>query len=307
MAGKVGGKYVKQRIVFFLYIKTMDKGRIIFIDVIKCICIIWLVGLWHMSNYTSYEGVFAHYILNDYGSCLTKTSLHLFTFFTGFFTNVYFSTGNHNSVGFYIHKLKKTYILFALSAITLYFIPNPWDGGSWMSFSQLAFSLFGLGIIYPTPAPNTLWYMNMILFFYIIAPLLLSSSYLRSIGKVLTVFIMAAVILKLSGGAVFDGRFFWYFPTFILGLFCPTIILNRIWSIRTSTSKLGRWNILKLICHISESCIVVYLFHRQFVYVFHQWLGIPLMITAFLVFICSYLLYAQYNRFIKKTLGPSLR
>lgn len=284
----------------------MDKGRVIFIDIIKCISIIWLVGLWHMSNYTSSESVFAHYILNDYGSFMTKISLHLFTFFTGFFTNVYFSTSNHNSVGFYIHKLKKTYILFALSAITLYFIPNPWDGGSWMSFSQLAFSLFGLGIIYPTPAPSTLWYMDMILLFYIIAPFLLSSSYLRSIGKVLTVFIMAAVILKLSGGAVFDGRFFWYFPTFILGLFCPTIIRDRILSIKTSTSKMGRWNIVKLICHISESCIVVYLFHRQFMYIFHQWLGIPLMIAALLVFICSYLLYAQYNRFIKKMMRPSL-
>ena len=285
----------------------MDKGRIIFIDVIKCICIIWLVGLWHMSNYTSYEGVFAHYILNDYGSCLTKTSLHLFTFFTGFFTNVYFSTSNHNSAGFYIHKLKKTYILFALSAITLYFTPNPWNGGRWMTFSQLVYSLFGLGIIYPTPAPNTLWYMDMIVLFYIITPLLLSSSLLKRISKAIIVFIMAGLCLKLSGGAIFDGRFFWYFPTFILGLFCPTIITDHILSISTSPSKLGRCNILKLICHISESCIVVYLFHRQFVYVFHQWMGIPLMITAFLVFICSYLLYAQYNRFIKKTVRPSLR
>lgn len=262
-----------------------------------------------MANYTNSESVFAHYILNDYCSCITIISLHLFTLFAGFFTNVNFATRNtwkHSIANFYIHKLKKTYILFALSAITLYFIPNPWDGRSWMTFSQFVFSLFGLGIIYPTPAPNTLWYMDMILFFYIITPVLLSSSLLKRISKALTVFIMAGLCLKLLGGAIFDGRFFWYFPTFLVGLFCPTIIRERILSIKTSISKLGRWNIVKLICHISESCIVVYLFHRQFMYIFHQWLGIPLMIAALLVFICAYLLYALYNRFIKKTMEPSL-
>lgn len=125
-----------------------------------------------------------------------------------------------------------------------------------MTFSQLVYSLFGLGIIYPTPAPNTLWYMDMIVLFYIITPLLLSSSLLKRISKAIIVFIMAGLCLKLSGGAIFDGRFFWYFPTFILGLFCPTIILDHFLSISTSPSKLGRCNILKLICHIS-SCLFI--------------------------------------------------
>lgn len=147
----------------------------------------------------------------------------------------------------------------------------------------------------------------MILLFYIVAPLLLSSPYLKSFAKILTIFIIAAVILKLSGGDLFDGRFFWYFPSFLIGLFFPAKIRDRMLSIRTSTSKLGRWNILKLICHISESCIVVYLFHRQFMYVFHQCMGCPLVITAILVFVCSYILYVQYNSFIIKMMGPSYR
>lgn len=55
-------------------------------DIVRCLCILWIVGVWHMKDYLSLD------ITDEamhFGELITTSLLGAFTFMSGFFLKKY--------------------------------------------------------------------------------------------------------------------------------------------------------------------------------------------------------------------------
>lgn len=138
------------------------------IDLVRGISILWIVGVWHLLDYTSYS-------VSDSMLCanITKSVLFGFMFLSGYFikNNVIHSFAELKE--FYIKRLKRFYLLF-LVACTLLFISGFLNlGGAWFSSSrQFIYTITGVSALTTIPMAPTFWFMSMLMLFYLITPII---------------------------------------------------------------------------------------------------------------------------------------
>lgn len=181
-------------------IMTYNNNRNISYDLLRVVCMIWIVCIWHLTDY--YKGTdFYDLIHKSTLSKITTISLAAFTLMSGLFLGKYNVENMKDIVHFYIKRLGRIYILFALSLFTLYFIPHPVEGNVYIKdLSCLAYSLVGMSML-KTPAPSTLWFVEMLLVFYFFTPILLLCK--NRLGKKQETFLAILILLFLyifSGG-----------------------------------------------------------------------------------------------------------
>ncbi len=134
------------------------KDRVISIDIARVLCMIWIVGFWHMGAYVGIDNI------NFGNGTVTHGALAAFTFFSGLFLG-------KKSIGaweFYKARFVRLYPLFFLSCLIVYI-----GKGGINYFAHLLCSLTGLSIFMPPHTP-TLWYVDMLLVMYALTPLLVS-------------------------------------------------------------------------------------------------------------------------------------
>lgn len=180
-------------------------GRIYYLDIARSLAVIWIVGFWHLREYLPHS-------LSFFGDAnMTDVALGVFMLLSGFFLAKYhFTCFRHDAWVFYKKRFIRIYILYAISAITLYVSGyNP-------GFRLLVTTLTGTALYIP-PQPNTLWFLTMLLNFYVFTPFIHSENRRSFLLRILTLYLFLLGARMFFGGI--DFRFFWCFPLYCFGLY----------------------------------------------------------------------------------------
>lgn len=180
------------------------KERIRYIDTVRSLAMLWIVGYWHLIQYSG-EGYIEKYtFLGEV--YITMVMLGLFMFLSGYLCGRRKFERKDEIWTFYKKRFWRFYLLYALSALLLYALG--FINGKLVLFTTLtALSSFIL------PQPNTLWFMSMLTFFYLITPLL-KKNYVYGGG----IFLIIIALHYLIPGGI-DNRLFIYYPIYSCGLY----------------------------------------------------------------------------------------
>lgn len=193
--------------------------RVSSLDNARALCVVWIVGFWHMIGY--WEPLYKLPISYD-NVCqiVTWTTLAAFTYFSGYFLGNKNITSFENVKEFFKRRLHRFYILFFISCTTLFLggiiLSSHGAGQLWfLTIKDYVYSLLGISTYVGNP-PATLWYFCMLMSFYFITPVLLwkdTVSYKVSIG-----IIIECIIFLLAEYGESDHRNYLYFPFYLLGI-----------------------------------------------------------------------------------------
>ncbi|MBW8191632.1 acyltransferase [Neiella marina] len=211
--------------------------KIVSIDYLKAIAVLYIVGYWHLFNYTEhYPGYYTLYTL-----MLAKTVLGLFALVSGFFISKSISRGTIS--GFYIKRVARIYPLYLLSVAVF------WVAGLITSESALA-STMSLSMFWGE-APMTLWFISMIMSFYLFAPALKWAgrsklSYVAFGFAVITALIGIYELMP-EGPAGVDFRVILYFPCFAAGFYLGRFKIQQhlAWSFAIGLAAVMLLSLLK--------------------------------------------------------------
>lgn len=204
----------------------MTNNRDYRIDIVRALCVLEIIAFWHMmDNLPSGNGLTGFAL--SLGKMSTHTSLAAFGFISGLCLSKYKFENKRDVWYFYKKRLIRFYPLLLLSSLSLliagFVLHRPWFTG----FGQFVSTITGVNIFSP-PLAFTLWYFSMIMFFYIITPLILSMK-LRC-KKILVAITILLVVLLLD--VLFmnvDRVFYLYYPFYALGLIVPSESLTYIY------------------------------------------------------------------------------
>lgn len=267
----------------------MQNNRIYQLDLTRALCALWIVSFWHMQYYVPYafrpQGA-----VEETCRTLTDAVLATFTFLSGFFLKKYSFRSVTDAGRFYVKRLLRFYPLYALSAVLMEAI----CGGT---AAELVSSLLGYAIFTRTTL-QTLWYINMLLVFYLLTPLLPQFHADRG-RKGRLVLCSAVALLFYAASAPFaDPRLLFFFPFYLLGLNTDMETLQRcsgwmaiavalmaevllfalmpqVAATKVMETALGAYLLLAASLHAPEHCVTkqvsfiatgsmcAYLFHRQ--------------------------------------------
>ncbi len=232
---------------------------------------LYIVGFWHLFYYTDAFPEFHNPFTHEF----TQIVLGLFVVISGFLVGC--SARNSTSlIHFYRTRLIRIYPLYALAVILFYF-KGINDGVASIKSLILISMFYG-------PAPQTLWFITMLMLFYFATPFLLKIA-----GNSATYFLLIIAILTIAftlfgATKTLDQRMLFYFPCFCIGIYCSRHGLkNDFVNLRSALLLFGLWLILLSIG------INSWIFNK---------LEIILMILS-----CSYLIfaisYSNENKFKK--------
>lgn len=209
-------------------IKTKKRDSIF--DIVRALCAIEIIAFWHLSNYLPEAHSYSPQTLHI-GEIITWGCLACFTFMSGFFLSKYKTTSLADVVGFYKKRLTRFYIIYLLSAGSLFIGGLLFHQPFFTDTKQFILTILGLGC-FNYPYPPTLWYFCMIMFFYMITPLLslqISNKWRYAIGGGI---LLTLLIIKFCGILNIDERLIVYFPFYLLGLFIDKSAVEKVKNIR---------------------------------------------------------------------------
>ncbi|NOX32295.1 MAG: acyltransferase [Deltaproteobacteria bacterium] len=133
------------------------------IDLLRGLSILYIVGFWHLLNYTR--------VIHNYNNIITYRItwivLATFVLISGYFLGGKY-INQHTLFAFYKKRLKRIYPPYFI-AIFVFTILGLSDKITSIK-AILSISMF------IRPAPRTLWFITMLLFFYLMSPLFISLS-----------------------------------------------------------------------------------------------------------------------------------
>ena len=178
----------------------MERDRKIEFDVARALCVIWIIVFWHSSDFFSKR--YCLFLTKNF-SYLTDSILATFTFMSGYFLSKYRFENTTDIFVFFKKRIQRFFIPLLVSSCILYTI------GWYESIAQLLIQMLGLSM-FVLPAPKTLWYFSMIIFFYLITPILLNKK-----GWIYAVILYFLLCLLLN---IIDKRILIFLPFYICGL-----------------------------------------------------------------------------------------
>lgn len=192
--------------------------RILSFDIAKCLCTLWIVGVWHLYGYSS-----TSLMDNIFGQSVTVVVLSCFMFISGLLSQKYFFNDKMECLKFYKKKALRFWILLLISCASLHFA-GVIIGKTWFSDSlQLLLCMLGFSSFFP-PIPGTVWFMSMLMLFYELTPIVKRNNYKNTLisgGIIYCLFI----IVQLCGHPI-DRGLFVYFPFYLVGLIFPFRIIQ---------------------------------------------------------------------------------
>ena len=198
------------------------KSRNISIDIIRTISCLYIIGIWHLVEYTSFawkDGAFAYI-----GALFTTVAMGAFSFVSGICMQKYHFSKFQDCIYFLKKRIIRFYPLFFISAFSLlcagFILSSHW----FIDNSQFILTITGLSLLFPPTAP-TLWFISMCMLFYYLTPFILwKRSENKPIMTFLRVFILILIIYichYLSKGYFIDFKLLIYLPLYALGLLFP--------------------------------------------------------------------------------------
>lgn len=182
-------------------------SRNLTIDIIRVVCIIYIIAIWHVSDYTSLFSMD-----NDVCYSFTCAAMGAFMFISGFLLKGKYDIDSFIDI---IRFVKRRFIrIVPLYIIAASYFVLVGDIQWW----RILLSLIGLSS-FIQPMTNTLWFVEMILLFYLLYPLLWSrhseTTILKAVVVYLAVWLLNGIFYDI------DVRFFYYFPCFVFGMILP--------------------------------------------------------------------------------------
>lgn len=311
----------------------MRSNRILEYDILRSLAVIWIIAIWHLANYFSTDSVIGRITDNCICEHITYVMLSLFMFLSGLFTNTGGADTN-NVKAYYIKKMKRFYPLYVMASLTLYLTTIPHHISFYSSISQLILSLFGVAT-FLNQAPSTLWFMDMLLFFIMITPML--TFFGGKVCKVTVMVVLYALIYVASVKMnIIDLRFVRYAPFYFVGLLLTPsnflelsekhglkalllatliILVGKhhffIDMIMYASLIIGETNLVSVICRgmnifflrniigiISYSSMCAYFFHRQ-LYALGVMSHLMVYIIPCFIFCISYYIQKVYDKILK--------
>ena len=199
------------------------KARNIGVELLRGCSILYIVGFWHMLDYTK---AVPHY-KNIVTYRLTWIVLGSFVFIAGYFCGRHFiKVKTRSTLSFYLRRFMRIYPLYILSLFT--FTKFGLVGSDTSLKAALLVSAF------LKPEPPTLWFITMLAIFYMIAPLLVRVSRSLKVELLVLIYLVVSGLLLIYWhiSHQLDVRIVTYFPAFWLGL------LVAVRRIRLDTRKL---------------------------------------------------------------------
>lgn len=174
-------------------------------DIARSLAMIWVVGIYHLSEYL-------YSPLHDlqWARMVTWGCLGTFTFISAYFLSGKSEfTTRCQLFAFYKKRLLRFYPLFVLSAMTLFLIGfNDWE--------QTWKGVCGISTFF-APQINTLWYISMLIGFYLLTPFLQRGGVVYKL-LAYSLIMAGAVLFKLLFHTGVDSRFFYYFTVYMAGI-----------------------------------------------------------------------------------------
>lgn len=308
------------------------------LDISRAICMLWIVGIWHLQEYFIIKNPWN----NPYTKCITVSALSMFTFLSGYFLSG--KTKNmKDCIQFYQKRLLRFYPLFLVACLSLFGVSKVIGATFFRDFQQLFLTLVGLSCL-KKPYPGTVWYFAMLILFYFVTPFI--NRLEREREKVIVlVSLYFLLIISVCYGQT-DTRVLIYFPIYMGGLFgkrfkvfltetcsgIKALFSTLAWGISIIIcvkyesppylqlvvaalaiaplyyvgTFLKRWNNLrKLFLKLGYASMCAYLFHRQFYSVLKVLIGDFTFITAYLfafpiLLIISYAIQKIYDAILIK-------
>ena len=261
--------------------------RIYEFDVIRSLCFIWIVAVWHLNSYLISSLHYSGYVLDLFHN-ITYAALGMFTFLSGVLLSKYQFYSFKDLSSFYKKRLSKFFLLLLISTLSYRIV-------GWIDTKQVFQVICGVNL-FLGPSVPTLWFFSMMVFFYIVTPIIMlcyskkyQTLFRLSISLCVYLLICADVILFSS-----YNRLLFYFPIYFLGLymgsdkllslihskwlyflipFCLLLFIGRLHPIISELTGgilfiLGGKLAFPLINNfwrfVSISSMIAYLFHRQY-------------------------------------------
>lgn len=177
------------------------------IDFLRAVCILYIVGFWHLVPYTqSYSG-YANFITEG----IKDSALGIFVFCSGYLLAL--REPRLSAAGlreFYQRRLLRIYPLYALALVLFAWLGL--GGSADLLQAALLVSMFA------PPAPYTLWFITMIMFFYVLAPYLIRLAnkvgwYLLVVGALFFMIVLYHLYVRPT-----DVRMLMFLPAFAFGI-----------------------------------------------------------------------------------------
>ena len=197
--------------------KSTTNNRNYAFDIARSLCALEIIGFWHVLAYINAEKG----NVMVWGGHLTVFCLSVFTFISGYFMSRYKFEIVSDVKLFFKKRLVRFFPLFFLSASSLYVGGLIMNHSWFVDIKQFILTVTGFSCFAP-PMVGTLWYISMLMFFYMITPVLSCGKYNKWIAFALCFIIGANKITQI------DSRFFMYMPVYILGLWFPDFFAKKI-------------------------------------------------------------------------------
>ncbi len=183
-----------------------DKGKDLSLDLLRSAAIVYIIGFWHILEYSSALS----FIRNDITLLLTNCVLALFFHISGFLLakkNLFSSVEDIKA--FYAKRFLRIYPMFIIT-LAGFLALKMISTGAFFRAALLTNMFTGEPL-------TTLWFVNLILIFYMITPLFL---YRPGIGWILLLAAgLFAILAFLYGSAgLTDPRFAMFLPAYASGL-----------------------------------------------------------------------------------------
>ncbi len=218
--------------------KTTAKQRLVFIDWIRAVGILYVVAFWHGFEWVRGEP----FHITPVTTALKFTALGLFVFVSGYLLGRQpIDLTARGLMQFYRRRLLRIWPLYAVALLVFFFLGLADADVAWRS-------AFGISLFWG-PAPLTLWFVAMLLSYYVLAPFLVTAASRSTLHLIVASGVLLAVIVVLKTALPHgDSRIVLYFPTFVLGIW---------WSCKARPLALPTIVLLMLagcLCFIAVSC-----------------------------------------------------
>lgn len=199
----------------------MTKQRDLSFDIARALSALWVVGIWHLFCYDKSMD-YANWTTQQ----ITDVSLSVFMFISGYMLGKYRFGGWSDVKVFYKKRFWRFYILYLVASVSLYV--GGWLIGNQMyaSTEQFVLSFLGLNVLFP-PHLGTLWFISMIMFFYLITPLLSYQWKSRSVNYIVAIVLYVFFFVWREITGYVESYVFLMFPMYALGLLMPREITNN--------------------------------------------------------------------------------
>lgn len=184
---------------------TKSTQRLIYIDTLRAISILYIIGIWHIDDYAN------DCLYSPITELATFGVLNIFVYISGFIL-----TWNHQSIlsstqlkGFIWGRIIRIYPLYFITVI-IYFVMFhiPWV--------QLVTSVLLIDMI-SNNSVFTLWFIGMIFNYYILISLILYDFTWKKFMTISMLFVFVSFVLSMTTNLI-DKNLLLYYPALALGI-----------------------------------------------------------------------------------------